>query len=138
MSAVSWVRVIGLWLGTDDPGLPDVHRYIDPTADPAERAPIANRLDAGIRGGRALSYMGPSTCRICGCLNGSGELTDGVFIWPEGLSHYVRDHGVTLPDEVEQQLRDDPALNVEEVRALTTATKPVRDETWWTEITAVN
>ena len=28
---------------------------------------------------------------------GSRDLTDGVWVWPEGLAHYVRDHGVVLP-----------------------------------------
>ncbi len=30
---------------------------------------------------------------------GSKELTDGFWIWPEGLSHYVRAHGILLPEE---------------------------------------
>jgi hypothetical protein len=30
--------------------------------------------------------------------NASLELTDGTFLWPEGLTHYVRDHAVRLPD----------------------------------------
>ena len=30
-----------------------------------------------------------------GCL----ELSDGVWLWPEGLAHYVDVHGVRLPDE---------------------------------------
>lgn len=29
--------------------------------------------------------------------NGRLELTDGTFIWPDGLAHYVRDHAVRLP-----------------------------------------
>lgn len=44
---------------------------------------------------------GVSRCRLCGCANGSSELTDGVnFVWPEGLAHYVEQHGVCLPEEV--------------------------------------
>lgn len=30
---------------------------------------------------------------------GSRELTDGEWVWPEGLSHYVREHGVGLPEQ---------------------------------------
>jgi hypothetical protein len=30
---------------------------------------------------------------------GSQDLTDGHWIWPEGLWHYVQDHAVRLPDE---------------------------------------
>lgn len=49
-------------------------------------------------------YMGTSWCRF-GCeegpnLNmGSGDFTDGKYLWPEGLSHYVEAHRVKLPDD---------------------------------------
>lgn len=47
------------------------------------------------------SYRGISWCRFgCGHHSmGSRDLTDGEWVWPEGLSHYVRAHGVTLPDQ---------------------------------------
>ena len=42
--------------------------------------------------------MGRSRCRICGePKTGYLTLTDGTFLWPEGLTHYVRDHNVRLP-----------------------------------------
>jgi len=48
-------------------------------------------------------YRGYSWCRFgCGAspaTMGAGEFTDGVWIWPEGLSHYVRHHSVVLPEE---------------------------------------
>jgi hypothetical protein len=30
---------------------------------------------------------------------GNKDLTDGVWLWPEGLSHYVINHGIILPEE---------------------------------------
>ena len=30
---------------------------------------------------------------------GTQDLTDGTWVWPEGLAHYVRVHGIALPDE---------------------------------------
>ena len=30
---------------------------------------------------------------------GCTELTDGVWVWPVGLAHYVEHHDVRLPDE---------------------------------------
>jgi hypothetical protein len=30
---------------------------------------------------------------------GGRDLTDGVWMWPEGLAHYVERHAVRLPDE---------------------------------------
>jgi len=30
---------------------------------------------------------------------GCGDITDGVWVWPEGLGHYVGVHGVRLGEE---------------------------------------
>lgn len=43
--------------------------------------------------------MGFSTCRFCGQPNGTAELTDGAYLWPEGLAHYLTDHAVRLSEE---------------------------------------
>ena len=40
---------------------------------------------------------GWSTCRICHKMNGTTCLTDGEFVYPEGYSHYIRDHNI-MPD----------------------------------------
>ena len=37
--------------------------------------------------------------------NGDSELTDGVFVWPEGLAHYVAVHDVRLPEEFIERSR---------------------------------
>ena len=37
--------------------------------------------------------------------NGSGERSDGTYLWPEGLSHYVREHSVRLPQAIVQHIR---------------------------------
>src|SRR5262245_41277400 len=46
---------------------------------------------------------GLSWCRFrCGVANqemGCREFTDGEWVWPEGLTHYVRAHSVLLPEE---------------------------------------
>jgi len=49
-----------------------------------------------------VSSLGWSTCRCCGISGsemGDSDLTDGTWVWPEGLSHYLRMHGVPLPEE---------------------------------------
>ena len=43
--------------------------------------------------------MGLSVCRVCGASNGYAEYSDGTYIWPSGLAHYVDQHDVRLPDE---------------------------------------
>ena len=44
-------------------------------------------------------YRGWSCCRLCGKVLGTHDYSDGVWIWPEKLSHYILDHSVKLPDE---------------------------------------
>jgi hypothetical protein len=57
-----------------------------------------------LRSGRELNaLLGFSYCRFqCGISDeqmGCRDLTDGVWIWPEGLVHYAEVHQVALPDE---------------------------------------
>ena len=49
------------------------------------------------------AYRGLSYCRFkCGVSNqdmGCREFTDGIWVWPEGLVHYVERHQLPLPQE---------------------------------------
>ena len=67
---------------------------------PEVRSGLSDYLDAGSRCGVGFGY---SWCRFfCDIPSekmGSGERTDGCWIWPDGLSHYVRAHGIILPEE---------------------------------------
>ena len=47
----------------------------------------------------ARACLGFSPCRMCGRPNGAVEYTDGTYLWPQGLVHYLDDHDVRLPDE---------------------------------------
>lgn len=66
-----------------------------------------DRIVAYLRAGqRCFTYFGFSQCRfrncpdkVCRKQNGSKDVTDGVWIWPEGLAHYVECHSVILPEE---------------------------------------
>jgi hypothetical protein len=84
----------------EEPPWPDVRRAVRAEWRLAEREQLA----AYLRNGHLCNrYCGCSHCRF-GCrVNygtlGSGELTDGEWIWPEGLPHYVERHGVMLPEE---------------------------------------
>jgi hypothetical protein len=46
-----------------------------------------------------------SECRLCGVPNGCAEFMDDVYIWPDGLGHYVREHSVKPPEEVLVHIR---------------------------------
>lgn len=57
-----------------------------------------------LRAGRVHeTWRGLSWCRFeCGVSNremGYRDLTDGRWVWPEGLAHYVKRHGLPLPEE---------------------------------------
>jgi hypothetical protein len=126
---VTTLRAIGYWLGPHAPDWPAVEQFVELDADTVRRATVAAALDRGRRTDRA--YMGFSTCRLCGCANGSGERTNGVFVWPEGLSHYVRDHHVRLPNGVESALLADEGEVEEILNWAESADDSCRDYDWW-------
>lgn len=70
---------------------PRVETMIDTAWDSSERALVVQYLDTGEVGAR---FRGSSQCRVCNCRNGSTELHDGTYRWPQGFAHYVRDHDV--------------------------------------------
>jgi hypothetical protein len=107
-----------LLAGDQAEGWPDPSEFVDRSWNAAERENVADYLR---RGFVARAYMGKSRCRFCGELIGSLELSDGVFIWPEGLAHYLDVHGVRLP---ERFLAHVPARSEE----LETAEM---DDDWW-------
>jgi hypothetical protein len=75
--------------------------------DPATRAAVVTYLD----GGEVYeSYRGYSLCRFCRRENGDREFSDGAYVWPQGLSHYVRDHSVRLPEEFVQHVLNGPGI----------------------------
>ena len=94
------LRLIGYWGNGRWAFWPDPHDFVDKEWSSAERASVVDHL----RDGRSFALRGDvqagfSTCRICDTIDGSGEYTDGVYVWPEGLMHYVAAHDVRLPEE---------------------------------------
>ena len=75
---------------------PDATMFVDPNWREDERRRVGEYLQ---RGTRVNVARGLSLCRFCERRNGSAELTDRVYIWPEGLAHYVSQHDVRLPEE---------------------------------------
>jgi hypothetical protein len=114
---------IGYWVDVDSPELPNPETFVDLAWDVNERRAIASYLN----GGRPTNIgCGCSPCRLCGAANGFDEFTDGTYLWPEGLAHYVLDHAVRLPGEVVQHvLRSSEKAN--DVGSV--------DRTWWVTAT---
>jgi hypothetical protein len=88
---------VGYWRSATDPDLPDPARLVDEAWSSDEREIVVGYLRAGLP---VLHMMGFSPCRMCDlATNGNAEFTDGAFLWPEGLAHYVEEHAVRLPDQ---------------------------------------
>ena len=81
----------GYWKSDTDERWPDPRSMVDPKLPEAERDEVVSYLR---RGFVVRLWMGYSPCRICGANNGDLDVTDGVYIWPDGLAHYVDAHNV--------------------------------------------
>lgn len=118
------VRIIGYWRSDRRPDLPDPADFIDSEIDDDRRGRLASYLNSGTL---AAAFLGLSTCRLCGAENGSVEYTDGMYVWPEGLAHYVREHSVRLPTDVEAHIE----ARLDALEELRTRA----DLRWWLETT---
>lgn len=92
--------LIGYWHSIDESDYPNPAWFIDKEWDETIKAKIAKYLKQGQR--MPYASGGRSWCRFrCGELGmGSLEFTDGKYVWPEGLAHYVEFHNVRLPDTI--------------------------------------
>jgi hypothetical protein len=78
----------------------------------------------------ALRWKGYDDCRICKQTLGTKCLTDGTFIWPEKIEHYLEEHDILFPDEFvlhmnKQRWRISPQLKIKELSSNNT------DESFW-------
>lgn len=116
------LTLIGYWEGESAPGWPRVTDFVDEHWDESERDSAARYLQQGLRA--PWRSAGPSRCRFCSKANGSNEKTDGVYLWPDGLAHYLRDHGVRPPISVTRHI----------LRGQSIMHKPREDYDWWKEM----
>ncbi len=59
---------------------------------------IDSRVTSYLKSGVPCNnYRGSSGCRICKRSLSSFERTDGTFVWPDMLEHYIEEHNVILP-----------------------------------------
>jgi hypothetical protein len=80
--------------------LPDPRDLVDPDWSLQERELIAAYLNAAPD---VEHWLGYSYCRFdcgeSGTAMGTTDKSDGRYLWPEGLSHYVLKHSVRLPED---------------------------------------
>jgi hypothetical protein len=60
-------------------------------------------------GQTCAAWCGYARCWFPQCVEGdrlgSKDLTDGEWVWPEGLAHYIERHSVILPEEFRAKMR---------------------------------
>lgn len=129
------MKLIGYWIyNLKDLSLPHPGELVGEM--PADvRAAVCHYLSNGTY---YNGYRGQSWCRFhCGAEHremGHREFTDGEWIWPEGLVHYVRHHGIVLPDEfiaAATSGRSPAGLNVPQLMVLNSELLP-----YWIEWSA--
>jgi hypothetical protein len=92
---------IGYWKESIFDPLPEPQRMVVHGWDPAERTKVADYLRT--KGDPCDASYGYAHCRFeCGITDeemGCRDLSDGIYVWPEGFAHYVEKHNVQPPDE---------------------------------------
>lgn len=97
------LEVIGHWFRPEAPSTLPRPQCLVGTWDAAARTAVLRHL----RAGKVLvTFPDASFCRFdCGeTAMGTRDLTDGRFVWPEGLAHYVERHDVLLPERFVQHV----------------------------------
>jgi hypothetical protein len=107
MSQLEQMPCVGYWRSPEQPDLPHPGDFVDASWDAEERRKVIEYLDGAYQ--IPMFSCGPSWCRM-GCAGfpkdiGTQDLTDGVWLFPEGLVHYVRHHAVRPPAAFLEHLR---------------------------------
>jgi hypothetical protein len=85
----------GFWNSSQEPDM------LMPVANPQRwegQTEFIRKLTIIERLARFVTYRGQSTCRVCGCFNGSKTYKLHEWEWPEGFAHYVYMHNVKPSD----------------------------------------
>ena len=99
MSALGF-KPLGFWADdNEEAGLPRPHDFVDTSWDPHIRTVVQIYLDQSVP--ELLSVCGGhSPCRLCDrSTNGCAEHSDGLYLWPSGLTHYLSAHAVKPPQD---------------------------------------
>ncbi len=125
------LKLIGYWRSSYEPNWPDPAWFVDELLTKSEISMTVEYLKQGTY----LPYAagGYSWCRFC-CDDmrlGNREQTDGKFLWPEKLWHYVECHNVRLPEEfVNEVIKNEQIPVLQETKLLPPNTLTI-DSQWW-------
>jgi hypothetical protein len=97
----------GLWKNSEaDPTeIPLFEEIVDPDWNPPDLVDILAYLRECPVAITSSPLSGP--CPLCGELlnNLTTQRSDGVWVWPDSLEHYVSRHQVRLPDRMVERIR---------------------------------
>jgi hypothetical protein len=110
-TAMTALKAVGWWVSAlaerDLPAPQEIVGDLGPTI----RAALVKHLSSGLR---LVQCRGYSWCRFCCGIPdssmGSCDLTDGAWVWPEGLAHYIEAHRVVLPQDFIDHVLSGPSL----------------------------
>jgi len=145
----AWTR-IGLWRREDHPEWPDPADLVDPSWDVEERSLVATYLENGAASPSFMiwtlsdgSFEVGERCRLC-----EGDVlitfnydTDGTYVWPDGLGHYVEVHSVRLPSQVVNHILQQQPFDFDAIQArawdriMTRWHQDEHDTSWWQDVT---
>ncbi|NQU20851.1 MAG: hypothetical protein HQ567_06175 [Candidatus Nealsonbacteria bacterium] len=126
------LELIGYWreVGSNTSWL-HPRDLIDESWERDNKAKIVRYLKSGIRINEDLGF---SHCRFSDGppdeMMGDAELTDGVWLWPEGLAVYVERYHVKLPAEFVAHMRANDYRMRPESDPHTLANLPVSSSFW--------
>jgi hypothetical protein len=133
-------RGVGYWgegAGSGLLALPRPQTLVRPGWHLDDRERIVAYLQSGTV---CVTWAGRAPCRFteCGRLLGSSDLTDGQWLWPKGLEHYVVAHDVCLPEAFVETMRANgwqvsPALDRDGILTalVETGKLPLGDLSYW-------
>jgi hypothetical protein len=132
------LRAVGYWRSTLEQREGLVERLPHPAdlVTPGWLAGNRDRIISYLRSGLTfVQWRGLSSCRFDCAIDvfamGSRCLTDGEWVWPEGLAHYIAHHEVRLPQEFVDGMRQNNwEIGLVE-SGLTPATHGEPDFTFW-------
>jgi hypothetical protein len=95
----------GIWMGTvhTTEDLPSVFSAVDPSWEPDDKDQLVTYLTQTVVV-EATTWM--TTCPLCPSeLPTLNYQSDGVWLWPQSLAHYVVWHSVVIPDRFAEHIR---------------------------------
>ena len=104
---------IGYWRSVDDYTLPDPSRFVDASWDQEERKRTIEYLEKGEE--IAVEVIGNvyDWCRFRSKEQAlySTPRTDGYYVWPQSLIHYLKDHDIRLPEQFVKHVRKESVFH---------------------------